>query len=836
MAQLGLSGGDRIAVALPNGVAMATTFVGVAASAVCAPLNPKYTEAEADFYLTDLDAGLVVVEGDTAPGVRAAAERLGIPILDLQVEPLVSETTAAPMGERDGDDIALILHTSGTTSRPKQVPLTHSNLLASARSIQSTLRLDASDRCANVMPLFHIHGLVACLLASLHAGASVVCTAGFDPRSFFDVVTRLGCNWYSAVPTIHQAVLGAAGADPDGASRSDLRFIRSSSSSLPPSVMNRLEQQFGVPVIEAYGMTEAAHQMASNQLPPGDRRPGSVGIAAGPEVSVVDGDGNHLESGMVGELVIRGDSVMGGYLSPLEANEDAFFGDWFRTGDQGTIDTDGVVTLTGRLKELINRAGEKIAPREIDEALLADPDVAEALAFALPHPTLGEDVAAVVVPVDPDGFDEAAVLDRLRSRLSDHKIPRRLVVVEELPKGATGKPARIGLAEKLGLGMAAAPSSAVAAPISDPLVAATAAVLESVLGLAAVGPDDDFVAIGGDSLSALAAAIAIEETFGVSIPAGMLLGRASSPASLADAIRAERSLGALEPLTPGSLSSAAKRLWTMQQIEPTSSAYNVGLAIRLRGVPGGRSAIEDAIERLVERHPALRTHIAIEDGEVRATVGAATHSIARRDVAEDQVAAFVTEIMDQPIDLGLTSLNVAIGQVTDTDTDDVVVVLAVHHALVDGPSRQVLRRDLVQLLEGRELPPVDEELPRPVRRRAASTEFWRTELGDLGPSPELPAPEQPVVPGVERSVASVPGPVLDDLRELARQPRCDPVLASPGRACRDAAPHRCSGRRGDRRAGDQPTSQRRHHGRDVHRDRARAGPSRRCRLRRGAAR
>jgi acyl-CoA synthetase (AMP-forming)/AMP-acid ligase II len=275
-------------------------------------------------------------------------------------------------------------------------------------------------------------------------------------------------------------------------------------------------------------MTEAAHQMASNQLPPGSRRPGSVGVAAGPEVSVVDADGRQLPPGAVGELVIRGDNVMSGYISPREANDDAFFGDWFRTGDQGTIDVDGVVTLTGRLKELINRAGEKIAPREIDEALLADAEVSEALAFAIPHPTLGEDVGAVVVPVDTDRFDASAVLERLRERLSDHKIPRRLVVVDALPLGATGKPARIGLAEKLGLGTAAALT--IDAPLDvDPLVAAAGAVLGSVLGLPAVGPHDDFVAIGGDSLSALTSAIAIEDAFGVAIPAGMLLGPAGTP-------------------------------------------------------------------------------------------------------------------------------------------------------------------------------------------------------------------------------------------------------------------------------------------------------------------
>jgi acyl-CoA synthetase (AMP-forming)/AMP-acid ligase II/thioesterase domain-containing protein/acyl carrier protein len=761
---LGVGGDARVAVALPNGTSMATAFLGIAANVVCAPLNPRYTDAEAEFYLTDLGAALLVVDGDTAPGVRAAAEHGGVPILDLAVEPISAVEPSTVLSGRRPGDIALILHTSGTTSRPKQVPLTHANLLASARSIQSTLGLEPADRCANVMPLFHIHGLVACLLASLNAGASVVCTAGFDPQNFLRVLDGLGCSWYSAVPTIHQAVLSAAAASPGEASKTRLRFIRSSSSSLPPSVMHRLEEQFGVPVIEAYGMTEAAHQMASNQLPPGGRRAGSVGIAAGPEISVVDADGNQLRPGAVGELVIRGDNVMSGYISPPEANDDAFFGDWFRTGDQGTMDADGIVTLTGRLKELINRAGEKIAPREIDEALLADADISEALAFAIPHPTLGEDVGAVVVPADKDHFDASAVLDRLRARLSDHKIPRRLVVVEALPLGATGKPARIGLAEKLGLGTTSA-GSPDAVPDSDPLVAAVGAVLGSVLGLPAVGPHDDFVAIGGDSLSALTAAIAIEDAFGVSIPAGMLLGTAGTPTTLAAAIRSEREHGGPIDGVSDALSNAARRLWTMQQIEPGSTAYNVGLAVRLRGPLGGTDAIDQAIHELVERHPALRTLITIDDGELRASPTAPLPAIDRRELAPEQIAGFVAEILNRPIDLGLAPLHVGIGCIDDQDH---VVVLASHHALVDGPSRQILRRDLVHLLEHRQLPSVGTAAQRPVRVREASREFWQTELGDPPSSPDLPAPGPSSSPGVERAVATISGSAFSDLRELAR--------------------------------------------------------------------
>ena len=622
------------------------------------------------------------------------------------------------------------------------------------------------------MPLFHIHGLVACLLASLHAGASVVCTAGFEPQTFLadcgsasvQLVLR-GTDHPSSRPRVRPAAQS-------GGCVADRAAVRPVVVVVAAAVGDGTArgQQFGVPVIEAYGMTEAAHQMASNQLPPGGRRPGSVGTASGPEVSVTDSEGNHLPSGVVGELVIRGDSIMSGYLSPPEANDDAFFGDWFRTGDQGTIDEDGVVTLTGRLKELINRAGEKIAPREVDEALVADDEVSEALAFALPHPTLGEDVAAVVVPIDPDVFDASGVLDRLRTRLSDHKIPRRLIVVDELPKGATGKPARIGLAEKLGLG-SPAPAPAPTTPTgrsaesTDPLVAAAAAVMRSVLGLPAIGPDDDFVAVGGDSLSALACAIALEDAFGVEIPAGMLLGPAGSPTTLAAAVRSERERDVSADIEPESLSGAARRLWTMQQIEPSSTAYNVGIAVRLQGSFGGPKAIDDAMQRLVDRHPALRTLITLEGGEVRASTAAPALTIERREIAPEQISDFVAEVFDRPIDLGLTPLH---GGVACIEEDDLVAVLVTHHALVDGPSRQILRRDLVDLVEHRQLPDVVEAARRPVRRRETSTDFWRTELSEVPASPDLPAPTQSSKPGVEQSSTTVSGLALDDLRKLAR--------------------------------------------------------------------
>jgi acyl-CoA synthetase (AMP-forming)/AMP-acid ligase II len=344
-----------------------------------------------------------------------------------------------------------MLHTSGTTSRPKLVPLTHRNLCASARNIAATLSLGPADRILHVMPLFHIHGLVAGLLAPLLSGGSVFCTSGFNALKFFAWMDEARPTWYSAVPTMHQAILARAGRNREVISRSPLRFIRSSSASLPPQVMAKLEETFSAPVIEAYAMTEAAHQMASNPLPPRQRKPGSVGVAAGPEVTVLDAQGNILPAGQTGEVAIRGENVMQGYENNPEANAAAFTDGWFRTGDQGMMDENAYLRITGRLKEIINRGGEKISPREVDEVLLSHPAVAQALTFALPHEKLGEEVAAAIVLREGRAIAERELREFAAERLADFKVPRRIVFLGEIPTGSTGKLQRIGLAQRLGL-------------------------------------------------------------------------------------------------------------------------------------------------------------------------------------------------------------------------------------------------------------------------------------------------------------------------------------------------------------------------------------------------
>jgi acyl-CoA synthetase (AMP-forming)/AMP-acid ligase II len=339
---------------------------------------------------------------------------------------------SARPGAPEGEDVALVLHTSGTTSRPKIVPLRQINVTASAAHIGETLRLTPDDTCLNIMPLFHIHGLIAAVLASLGAGGSVVCTPGFNAFKFFAWFAEARPSWYTAVPTMHQTLLGLTERNAEIIRTGRLRFIRSSSASLPPQVMTALEAAFGVPVIESYGMTEASHQMASNPLPPAPRHAGSVGIAAGPEVATMDEGGRILKRGELGEVVIRGRNVTAGYEANPTANASAFIDGWFRTGDEGVIDEAGYLRLTGRLKEIINRGGEKVT-------------------FAVKHDKLGEEVGAAVVLREGATLDEHGLRDFASERLAAFKVPRRIVFLDEIPKGATGKLQRIGLAAKLGL-------------------------------------------------------------------------------------------------------------------------------------------------------------------------------------------------------------------------------------------------------------------------------------------------------------------------------------------------------------------------------------------------
>jgi acyl-CoA synthetase (AMP-forming)/AMP-acid ligase II/acetyltransferase-like isoleucine patch superfamily enzyme/acyl carrier protein len=523
---LGLGRNDRVAVVLPNGPEMAVAFVAVAAGATCAPLNPAYHSGEFAFYLADLNAKALIIWSKMDSPARDIARQRGIPVIELTPEVeaagafrLVSMVQGPPArgGFAQVEDTALVLHTSGTTSRPKIVPLTQANICSSGHHISVTLELKETDRCLNVMPLFHIHGLIGAVLASLVAGTSVVCTPGFDADLFFEWMDTFEVTWYTAVPTIHQAVLARASANREIIACHPLRFIRSSSAALPQRVLTELEDVFSTRVIESYGMTEASHQMTSNPLAPALRKPGSVGMAAGPDVAIMDEAGNLLPIGEVGEVVIRGPNVTRGYENNAAANQSSITGGWFRTGDQGRFDHNGYLYLTGRLKEIINRGGEKVAPKEVDEILSQHPAVSQAITFGVPHPTLGEDVAAAVVLKTNATVAESDIIEFCAARLANIKVPNQLLIVDEIPKGPTGKLQRIGLADTLADQLASkSRTNFVAAETSTEKQLAD--IWKNVLKVDHVGVRDNFYALGGDSLSMVVMMADVEGRFGEPIP------------------------------------------------------------------------------------------------------------------------------------------------------------------------------------------------------------------------------------------------------------------------------------------------------------------------------
>jgi oxalate---CoA ligase len=524
--EFGLGRNDLVAMVLPNGPELAVAFLAVISGATCAPLNPDYRARELDFYLSDLKPkALIFQEGKESIALEIVKKQGITPIrlapvqgaragiFNMFAEKGDPTTTG---GFARAEDVALVLHTSGTTARPKIVPLTHSNICTSARNIRETLRLTSSDRCLNIMPLFHIHGLIGGMLSTLWAGGSIVCPQGFYAPEFFEWIRDFQPTWYTAVPTMHQAVLARAKQNSEIIRQCKLRFIRSCSSPLPPRIFADLERTFGVPVIESYGMTEASHQIASNLLPPGKRKPGSVGVAAGPEVAVMDSEGKMLSQGEIGEIVVRGPNVTNGYENNQAANKRSFVNGWFKTGDQGYLDSDGYLTITARIKEIINRGGEKISPREVDEALLDHPSIAQAITFAVPHPTLGEDVAAAIVLRENQTSTEWEIQKFLSTRLADFKVPHRVVIVDEIPKGPTGKIQRVGLAEKLKLVPSAHKESGSTTEYKPPSTLLEKRLVEiwsRVLRVDRVGVSDNFFELGGDSVQAARIVVRMREAF-----------------------------------------------------------------------------------------------------------------------------------------------------------------------------------------------------------------------------------------------------------------------------------------------------------------------------------
>ncbi len=442
LASAGIRRGDRVAMALPNGLPAIVCFLAASIAGTAAPLNPGYPYEEFLFFLKDTNAKLLLCPIAEADYARSAAADLGIPVLSVEMNNAGSVSLqGSPHGtsliEPTPEDIALILHTSGSTGRPKRVPLPHLNLAVSSANIANTYSLSEEDVSLCIMPLFHIHGLIGSVMSTLLSGGAVVVPTKFNALSFWRTVKEHRATWYSGVPTMHQLLLARTHHKP--AEAGCLRFIRSCSAPLSPELIHKIEGVFGVPFVEAYGMTEASHQMASNPLPPQIRKAGYVGVGTGIRISIMDSKGNHLGTNHRGEVVIQGASVFHGYENNPEANARSFVNGWFRTGDEGVLDEHCYLRLTGRIKDIIIRGGENIAPHEVDEILLKHPAVASAVTFGFAHPTLGEEVAAAVVLHEPHGASEAVLLKHCRDLIAEYKCPKKIYLVKSIPTTATGK-------------------------------------------------------------------------------------------------------------------------------------------------------------------------------------------------------------------------------------------------------------------------------------------------------------------------------------------------------------------------------------------------------------
>ncbi|KAK4965635.1 hypothetical protein LTR66_012109 [Elasticomyces elasticus] len=459
LAKLGLTPHAAVSIALPNSYPFIVSFLAASwQRAIAAPLNSAYKQSEFEFYIDDLSSAIVLVPQGQAdgPAVKAARKYKSAVaecywngkevVLDVKDAGKLAGKGNQPVEKAQPEDTALVLHTSGTTGRPKAVPLSHRNLTRTMKNIQQTYQLTPADRTMLVMPLFHVHGLLAGFLAPLLSGGSVIVPGAFSASSFWKNFNEYQANWYTAVPTIHQILLKSPPPNP----KPNIRFIRSCSSPLSPKTFHELEKIFDAPVLEAYAMTEAAHQMTSNPLPPAKRQPGSVGIGQGVEVKILDQEGKEMPQGSEAEICIRGENVTAGYLNNPEANKSSFTKDgFFRTGDQGKMDQDGYVFITGRIKELINKGGEKISPIELDNQLAQNPSVSEAVSFAIPDEMYGQDIGVAIVVKDGQKLSADDLRNWLKERVAKFKLPKKVYFTDNMPKTATGKIQRRMVAEAM---------------------------------------------------------------------------------------------------------------------------------------------------------------------------------------------------------------------------------------------------------------------------------------------------------------------------------------------------------------------------------------------------
>lgn len=725
---------DRVAVVLPDGPEAAVAMIAVAAGSVCVPLNPGFTDDEYQRYFGELHLAALLTRADLNSASRRVAQIMGIPVIDLSTRPnegagVFSIVGQAPQRVLDdefassGDD-AFILLTSGSTSRPKTVPLTHASVCLSAHNVCATLALGPRDRLLSVLPLFHGHGLISGLLAALAAGSSVVCTPGFDATEFFGWLTEFRPTWYTAVPAIHRALLSAADPHRQTAQRSSLRLVRSASTSLPPTVLSGLEALFGAPVIDTYGMTEAATQIAANPLH--RRKPGSVGQPAGAEIAILDSEGRRLPSGKRGEIALRGPTITRGYDNDAAATVSAFRDGWFRTGDLGYLDAEGYLFIVGRIKEVIHKGGQKVAPAEVEGALLSHPDVIEAAVFPVPHGRLGADVAAAVV-LRPDAKVSAQRLrDFARERLAGFKVPGLIRIVPEIPKGAGGKIKRGELAAVFSKTQPTAEKRGgkMVSPRSE-LERQLAGIWADILDIDQIGIDQDVFALGVDSLAMTQMILRVEERFGVDFSFKDIF---NAPTVAALALRLESSkkgstdvlLSSSDPPTeiacvkgdgPQPVSIVQERMLRIERKLPGLPQFNLPFAYRLQG-PLNVPALERSLAEVVRRHDSLRTvftwrdevpvALVMPDVDVKSILivkdlaaGAPARNARVKELLLIKAELEAEQGSLKPIDMNHAPLFRA--YLFRLDAKDHVLLLVLHDIIIDGWSMVIFMEELSEL-------------------------------------------------------------------------------------------------------------------------------------------
>jgi acyl-CoA synthetase (AMP-forming)/AMP-acid ligase II/acyl carrier protein/NRPS condensation-like uncharacterized protein len=782
---VGVGRTDRVAVVLPDGPEAAVAMIAVAASAVCVPLNPGFTDDEYQRYFAGLQLAAMLTRAEPNLASRRAARSLDIPVIDLSTRPtggagaftIVGQASQRVIDDEFAStaDDAFILLTSGSTSRPKAVPLTHASVCLSAHNVDAALALGPEDRLLSVLPLFHGHGLISGLVAALAAGSSVVCTPCFDPTEFFDWLTKFRPTWYTAVPAIHRAILLAADGHKQTAQRSSLRLIRSASAFLPPELLSGLEAVFDVPVIDTYGMTEAATQIAANPLR--RRKLGSVGQPAGPEISILDSEGRRLPSGKKGEIALRGPTITRGYDNDAAATVSAFRDGWFRTGDLGYLDSEGYLFIVGRTKDAIHKGGQKVAPAEVEGALLSHPDVIEAAVFPVPHERLGADVAAAIVLRQDAKVSAQRLRDWARKRLAAFKVPGLIRIVSEIPKGAGGKIKRGELAAAFSKPQpwAEEPRGKIVSPRSD-LERQVAGIWAELLDIKEVGIHQDVFALGVDSLAMMQMISRLAARFAVDLSFEDIF---NAPTIAALALRLESSkhnstgilFGSTESPTkierakvggPQTVSFRQERILRIERKLPGLPQFNLPFAYRLQG-PLDVHALEQSFAQVVRRHDSLRTVFAWRDevpvALVKPDIGVKSILIVKdlaarapgKNARVKKLLLVKAELEAEqnslkPIDMNRAPLFRAC--LFRLDAKDHVLLLVLHDMIIDGWSMAIFMDELSELyaaaIAGRQA-----QLPEPTfqfadfalwqRRWSTSDEangqflYWKGRLDKVSP-------------------------------------------------------------------------------------------------------